>query len=101
MSGDEGGCQLIELHWCQSVWFEGSGILPSGLCCVVVVQWTVDHGFEWFVIFSMNHEILELILEESSCGVHKRLRVSLRGRVMKIPLFVDHGLPLFGDWLNG
>ena len=75
--------------------------MPSGLCCVVVVDGAVDHGFEWFVIFSMNREIFELVFEETSGGVYERLGVILCGRVMKIPLFIDHGLPLFGDWLSG
>ena len=48
-----------------------SGILPSGLCCIVVVDGAVDHGFEWFVVLAMDHEFVELGFEKSGCGVYE------------------------------
>ena len=45
------------------VWLKGFGIIPSSLCGFVVVDWTVDHEFEWFVVFTVYDKVVEKSLE--------------------------------------
>ena len=57
--GNESGCEGVELSGSKVVRLEGFGIVPCSLSGLVVMDWTVDHGFVWFVVFPVHNELFE------------------------------------------
>ena len=56
---NEGRCEGVKLSRSEVVGLEGFGVVPGCLSGFVVVDWTVDHGFEWLVIFIMDYNIID------------------------------------------
>ena len=83
----------------EKVRLKGGRVLPSGLSRIVVVNGAVYHGLEWFVVFSVDNEFSEFVSQKSGCGVNKRSGMLNCGRMVLVPLFIDHVLPLICDWL--
>ena len=78
---------------------ESFRIVPGGLRGLVVVDGTVHHDFQGFVVLSVDDEVFECISEFLDMLQLKWYWICLlQTFVVELPLVVEHFCPLFRYW---